>query len=159
MDSTYKIAIAYATQGLAIATATRNTSYGTALTAMRARAEFAKAVWAKLHPLGSSIPIGGAPALIDDPAANADAAAALALAGAADWRTTWWMTPGPIRYRAASRSTSAVSPISDRLSVHARARSVSLSDGNVIERKPGSSGTLPSGLVRTTIGPGCWRIT
>jgi len=86
MDSTYKIAIAYATQGLAIATATRNTSYGTALTAMRARAEFAKAVWAKLHPLGASIRIGGAPALIDDPAANADAAAALALAGAADWK-------------------------------------------------------------------------
>src|SRR5438093_1253 len=62
MDSTYKVAIAYATKGLAVAAATGNTSYQTALTAIRARAAFAKAVWARLHPTGPSIPIGGAPA-------------------------------------------------------------------------------------------------
>jgi len=87
MDSTYKVAIAYATAGLAVAAATGNTGYQAALTAVRARAEHAKAIWATLHPVGPAVPIGGAPALIDDAAANADAAAALALAGAAaDWK-------------------------------------------------------------------------
>jgi len=86
MDSTYKVAIAYATKGLAVAAATGNTSYQTALTAIRARAAFAKAVWARLHPTGPSIPIGGAPALVDDPMVNADANAALGLAGAGDWK-------------------------------------------------------------------------
>src|SRR5205814_1291960 len=72
---------------LAVAAATGNTGYQAALTAVRARAEHAKAIWAKLHPVGPAVPIGGAPALIDDAAANADAAAALALAGAAaDWK-------------------------------------------------------------------------
>src|SRR2546426_4616329 len=82
MDSTYKVAIAYATKGLAVAAATGNTSYQTALTAIRARAAFAKAVWARLHPTGPSIPIGGAPALPDGPIVNPASNAALRVAGA-----------------------------------------------------------------------------
>ncbi len=78
MDSTYTIAIAYTTAGLAIAQATANKGLQLALTAQRARAEHAKAVWAKLHPAGPGVPNGGS-GIVADPAANADAVAALAL--------------------------------------------------------------------------------
>jgi len=84
MDSTYKIAIAYTTAGLAIAQATANRGLQLALTAQRARAEHAKAVWAKLHPAGPGVPNGGS-GIVADPAANADAVAALALA-TVDWK-------------------------------------------------------------------------
>src|SRR2546425_687794 len=86
MDSTYKVAVSYATQGLTIAQATANKSLQIALTAVRARAYHAKAVWAELHPVGSGVPHGGA--LVNDANANADAAAALALAATTttDWK-------------------------------------------------------------------------
>src|SRR2546425_9065525 len=84
MDSTYKVAIAYATKGLAVAAATGNTSYPTTLTAIRARAPLAKAGSARLHPAGPGVPHGGS-GIVTDPAANTDAAAALALA-TVDWK-------------------------------------------------------------------------
>ncbi len=84
MDSTYVVAIAYTTAGLAIAQATGTKSLQLALTAQRARAEHAKAVWRKVHPAGPGVPNGGS-GIISDPAANADAAAALALA-TVDWK-------------------------------------------------------------------------
>ena len=84
MDSTYTIAIAYTTAGLAITQATANRGLQLALTAQRARAEHAKAVWAKLHPAGPGVPHGGS-GIVTDPAANTDAAAALALA-TVDWK-------------------------------------------------------------------------
>jgi len=84
MDSTYTVAITYTTAGLAIAQATGNKSLQLALTAQRARSEHAKAVWAKLHPAGPGVPNGGS-GIVTDPAANADASAALALA-TGDWK-------------------------------------------------------------------------
>jgi hypothetical protein len=84
MDSTYKVAIAYATRGLAIAQATGNNSLQLALTAFRARAEYAKAVWAKLHPAGSGVPNGGS-GVVSDADATADATTALGLA-TVDWK-------------------------------------------------------------------------
>src|SRR5207244_9034464 len=50
MDSVYRVAIANTTSGIAIAQATKNKSLELALTAMRARARQAKAVWTLLHP-------------------------------------------------------------------------------------------------------------
>jgi len=84
MDSTYKVAIAYTTAGLAIAQATGNNGLQLALTAQRARAEHARAVWGKLHPAGPGVPNGGS-GIVSDPPANADAAAALAVA-TVDWK-------------------------------------------------------------------------
>jgi hypothetical protein len=86
MDSVYKVAIAYATAGLAIAQATGNTPLQVALTAMRARAEHAKAVWSLIHPVGPGVPNGGSP-LVNDAAAGADAQAAITLA---DVKTPNW---------------------------------------------------------------------
>src|SRR6266576_135818 len=84
MDSTYTVAITYTTAGLAIADSTKTKSLQLALTAQRARAEHAKAGWAKWHPAGPGVPNGGS-GIVSDPAANADAAAALALA-TVDWK-------------------------------------------------------------------------
>jgi hypothetical protein len=88
MDSVYKVAIAYATAGLAIAQATGNTSLQLALTAMRARAEHAKAVWALIHPVGPGVPTGGSP-LVKDAAAGADAQAAIYLADSVVKSSNW----------------------------------------------------------------------
>ena len=85
MDSVYKVAIAYTTSGIAIAQATKNKSLELALTAMRARARHAKAVWTLLHPPGTGVPHGNP--LVNDAGTNADALAALALAtGTTDWK-------------------------------------------------------------------------
>jgi len=85
MDSVYKVAIAYTTSGIAIAQATKNKSLELALTAMRARARHANAVWTLLHPVGTGVPHGSP--LVNDAGANADAVAALALAaGTTDWK-------------------------------------------------------------------------
>jgi hypothetical protein len=86
MDSVYKIAIAYATAGLAVAQATGSTPLQVALTAMRARAAHAKAVWTLIHPVGPGVPNGGSP-LVNDAAAAADAQAAITLA---DVKTPNW---------------------------------------------------------------------
>jgi len=88
MDSVYKVAIGYATAGLAVAQATGNIPLQLALTAMRARAEHAKAVWALLHPVGPGIPNGGSP-LVNDAAAGADARAAISLADGAAKSPNW----------------------------------------------------------------------
>ena len=96
MDSVYKVAIAYTTAGLGIAQATSNSSLQLALTAMRARAEHAKAVWALLRPPGPDVPHGGS-ALVNDAAAVADARAAIGLADAVvkspDWRFRFSYSP------------------------------------------------------------------
>jgi starch-binding outer membrane protein, SusD/RagB family len=79
MDSLYGVAIDYATKGIAIAQATGSVTWQTALTAARARAEYAKAIWALIHPPGPGVPYGSTP-LVNDAAAVADAQAAITLA-------------------------------------------------------------------------------
>jgi hypothetical protein len=88
MDSVHKVAIAYATAGLAIAQATGSTSLQLALTAMRARAEHARAVWTLIHPVGPGVPNGGSP-LVNDAAAGVDAQAAIKLADSVVKSTDW----------------------------------------------------------------------
>ncbi len=94
MDSVYKVAISYATKGLAIAQATGNASWQIALTAVRARAEHAKAVWALIHPPGTGVPYGGSP-LVNDAAAVADAQAAITLAdlSGTNWKFRFSYSP------------------------------------------------------------------
>ncbi len=85
MDSLYTAAIAYTSKALPIVQGTKNKSLQIALTAMRARAQHAKAVWTLLHPLGTGVPHGNP--LVYDAGTNADALAALALAaGTTDWK-------------------------------------------------------------------------
>src|SRR5437660_839118 len=85
MGSVYRVAIANTTSGIAIAQATKNRSLELAVTAMRARARHANAVWTLLHPVGTGVPHGSP--LVNDAGANADAVAALALAaGTTDWK-------------------------------------------------------------------------
>lgn len=89
MGTLYDKAIADLDKGLVIATAVGNAPLRTQLTAMRARAKFSKAVWAKVNPIGS---VNTANPLVNDAGADADAAAALALMGAGnDFRFN--MTP------------------------------------------------------------------
>ncbi|MEO6445636.1 MAG: RagB/SusD family nutrient uptake outer membrane protein, partial [Gemmatimonadaceae bacterium] len=83
MASLYDKAITATDKGLVIASALNNTALRTNLTAMRARAKFNKAVWGKVNPIGS---VNTANPLVNDAGADADAAAALALMGAADYR-------------------------------------------------------------------------
>lgn len=73
----YDTAATYATNGLAIATATGSTTLQAQLLGMRARARFSKGVWQKVKPARSrpAIPF------VDAPEAAADARAALALMG------------------------------------------------------------------------------
>ena len=88
MDQVYDAAIAYATSGITLAQKTGHKSLELALTAARARAEHAKAVWALFpHPATPT----GPPAnpLVSNAAATADAKAALTLAASLtqpDWR-------------------------------------------------------------------------
>ena len=97
MDSLYKVAIAYATNGIAIAQATGNKDLELSLTSERAVARYYLAVWAKLNPAPATVPV--ASPLVNDAAAVADANAALALAtslGAADWRYQFHYDPTTI---------------------------------------------------------------
>jgi starch-binding outer membrane protein, SusD/RagB family len=80
MSIVFDSAVTQATEGLAVPGLTNDNKIR--LTAMRARAKFSKAIWAKLNGAG------GAPAttpvanpLVNDAGADADAAAALALMG------------------------------------------------------------------------------
>jgi hypothetical protein len=82
MAQVYDTAIAYATRGLAVATAMEDDAGMLALTAMRARARHARGVWVKLNPFG---PATLAAPLVNDAAAVADANAALAL-DPTDWQ-------------------------------------------------------------------------
>ena len=84
MYQVYDTAVAYTTRGLAIAQATGNKTLRRALTAVRARARFARAVWFKLYPNDAAVPHGGA--FVNDPGVTADAQAALALVDTLDWR-------------------------------------------------------------------------
>ena len=87
MSVVYDTATAYLDRGLAIATATNNAALRTQILAMRARAKYSKQVWAKLNPPtpqpGAALPV--ASPLVSDPGASADAVAALALMGTADF--------------------------------------------------------------------------
>jgi starch-binding outer membrane protein, SusD/RagB family len=78
MGTLYDKAIGFLDKGLVVATAINNATLRQQITAMRARAKFAKAVWAKVNPPGQ-VP---AQPLVNDAGAAADAQAALALIGA-----------------------------------------------------------------------------
>ena len=82
MAQVYDTAIAYTTRGIAIAQASSDAELERELTAMRARARHAKGVWQKLNPFS---PATLASPLVNEPAAVADATAALAGA-TADWK-------------------------------------------------------------------------
>ena len=96
MSAVYDTAVAYLDRGLVIATATNNAALRTQILAMRARAKYSKALWAKLNPPtpqpgASPVPVPSP--LVNDAGASADAAAALTLMGAADFTLT--VTPTP----------------------------------------------------------------
>jgi hypothetical protein len=97
MDSAYKTAINYATSGIAIAQATGNQELELALTSERAVARYYLALWTKLNPAPTTVPL--ASPLVNDAGAVADANAALALAttlGVADWRYQFHYDPTTI---------------------------------------------------------------
>ena len=84
MAQVYDTAIVYTTRGIAIAQATGDAELELTLTAMRARARYAKGVWQKLNPFTAATLSSP---LVNDPSAVADATAALALAAAtSDWK-------------------------------------------------------------------------
>ena len=93
MSQLYDQAIQYASDGLAVAQATGNTTLQAALLGMRARARHAKAVWAKLNPAGQ-VP---ADPLVSDAGATADAEAALAIMPA-DFRYVMTLNNDDIAY-------------------------------------------------------------
>ncbi len=77
----YDKAIEYTTKGIQLAQAIGNTTWETRLLAMRARARYSKALRAKLRPNQ----VDTANPLVNDAGANADAQAALAKMGTADF--------------------------------------------------------------------------
>jgi len=79
MAQVYDTAVVFTTRGIAIAQATGSKDLVLALTAMRARARYGKALWTKLNPFSAANP------LVNDAAAVTDAKAALALA-TKDWK-------------------------------------------------------------------------
>jgi hypothetical protein len=95
MAQVYDTAVVYLDRGLTVATATNNVPLRTQILAMRARAKYSKALWEKLNP---PTPQGATPQpvanpLVNDAGASADAVAALALMGGADF--TLALTPTP----------------------------------------------------------------
>lgn len=97
MDSVYKVAIAYATSGLAIAQATGNQDLQLSLTAERAVARYYLALWTKLNPAPATVPL--ASPLVNDAGGVADANAALALASTLaqnDWRFQFKYDPATV---------------------------------------------------------------
>jgi len=97
MAQVYDTAVAYLDRGLAIATATQNAGIRTQILAMRARAKYSRGLWAKINPPERYPEPKPAPLFpvadpyVNDAGAVADAQAALALMGAADY--TWKLTP------------------------------------------------------------------
>ena len=84
MAEVYDTAITYATRGIALAQATGDKTNERLLRAMRARARYSKALWAKFpHPTVAGPP--PANAFVNDAGALADANAALALS-ATNWK-------------------------------------------------------------------------
>lgn len=96
MVQVYDAAIAYATTGIALAQATKNKSLELALTAQRARARHAKAVWALFpHPPALNAPPPANP-FINDADANTDATRALSLVTSADWKFRYTYSPSTV---------------------------------------------------------------
>ena len=93
MDSVYKVAIAYATSGIAVAQVTGNRDLQLDLTAERAVARYYLALWTKLNPAPATVPL--ASPLVNDAGAVADANAALALVDTLkrDWRYQFHYDP------------------------------------------------------------------
>jgi hypothetical protein len=91
MVKLFDTAIGYLSEGLSIARATGNKSLELELLAMRARANFSKALWAKLNPS-----VNTAAPLVHSAAAAEDARAALALAPSIDWAYQYRFTPTTI---------------------------------------------------------------
>lgn len=93
MAQVYDTAVVYLDRGLAIATATNNAALRTQILAMRARAKYSKALWEKVNPpvAQGATPVPVANPLVNDAGASADATAALALMGGADFTLT--LTP------------------------------------------------------------------
>lgn len=91
MATLYDTALGYLDRGLAIARESGNRTLELQLLAMSARAEYGKALWAKLNPQ-----VDTADPLVSSPAAVADAAAALALVPTIDWRFQYQFTPTTI---------------------------------------------------------------
>lgn len=90
MSVVYDTAVAYLDRGLLVATATNNAALRTQILAMRARAKYSRALWAKLNPPtkqpGAALAVANP--LVNDAGAVADATAALALMGTADYTLT-----------------------------------------------------------------------
>src|SRR5690606_30239530 len=91
MVTLYDTALGYVDRGLVIARESGNRTLELQLLAMSARAEYGKALWAKLNPQ-----VDTADPLVNSPAAVADAEAALALAPTIDWRYQYQFTPTTI---------------------------------------------------------------
>jgi starch-binding outer membrane protein, SusD/RagB family len=90
MAQMYDSAVVYLDRGLAIATALNNNTLRQQILATRARAKYGRALWPKLNPPAkySGTPTPIASPLVNDPGAVADAQAALALIGNADFAFT-----------------------------------------------------------------------
>jgi starch-binding outer membrane protein, SusD/RagB family len=80
MGTLYDKAIVYLDKGLVVATAINNAALRQQIMAMRARAKFDKAIWAKVNPLNTAQP------LANDAGAVADAQAALTLINGGDFK-------------------------------------------------------------------------
>jgi hypothetical protein len=121
MSAVYDTAVAYLDRGLVIATATNSATLRTQILAMRARAKYSKAVWAKLNPpvkqAGEAQPVANP--LVNDAGASADAVAALALMGTADFTLT--VTPTPTSVTAAV-NTAAVNNLGADLNTRREVR-------------------------------------
>jgi hypothetical protein len=121
MSAVYDTAVAYLDRGLVIATATNSATLRTQILAMRARAKYSKAVWAKLNPpvkqTGEAQPVANP--LVNDAGASADAVAALALMGTADFTLT--VTPTPTSVTAAV-NTAAVNNLGADLNTRREVR-------------------------------------
>lgn len=84
MSGVYDQAIGFLDQALAIARSEGDSELETRALAVRARAKFGKAVWAKVNPAGT---VNTASPLVNDGGANSDAAAVVGLVGVTnDWR-------------------------------------------------------------------------
>jgi hypothetical protein len=90
MRLVYDTAVAYLDRGLTAATTANNATLRQQILATRARVKYGRALWTKLNPpqryTGEPAPIANP--LVNDEGATADARAALALIGNADWTFT-----------------------------------------------------------------------
>ena len=87
MNTLYQTAIDYLDRAVTLAQNAGDTTWETRALAVRARAHYALALWAKLHPLDVDAP------LVQSDAAVADAQAVLDRVGTTDWRYELEVTP------------------------------------------------------------------